>query len=1082
MLFIILAPVLSLLFTVGSSTAPVSAAITPSDSGLSAQTIPNSDDATITTQFKNATMSGSDPVKVQTQIKNKASILPKVDMKFVVDTSGSMSNQGSKLAEGIGDFYSQLSSKGAQDIWTSVNNMAPNGSSGYYYGENLSQQSTTQVKSTLSNYNFTNGWGGFGGEQGQPKILDRLQNTDWRADAQHLMVVVLDTFISNDWGTYNDASNSLLDELGKAAIANKVHVVLFYNTNSGSFDARAKYAKDYLLEHYKDNFSESLMTGNYTASDVASSLTKAIIPDQKKDFNHSYTATAKATTDSVAVSGGDNTINLNQDDTNGGTFDFTLTPKNVADGHKTTVNIDYYVDGKKIDGASQTITYASPAKASVTYVDKDGNKISNGEFDGVVGGDTSTFTPNIPTGYQVVSNGKNPTFDGTPTTGGNTFDTVSDEKTPSQNITVTVEPITHSSELTTTATVNYTGAGSSTPTTNTQTIHWTAVYNEVTKTTTYTPSGKYNDVDVKDIDGYDVSTHNVTFNEAKVTTTKPADQTQTVTYTAKAGKVVFNFIDKDNKDKNVGTVDLDVKTGDHGTLDSSKVPTGYEVVNTKDLDFNVPDGSKSQTITVDVRHKHEIVKDAATTKYTVNFIGITENPNVQEVKWTKDTDLATNTTTYTADKESLNKVTVPVKTGYTPDTTDKEISFDFNKEVTTVPSDVTKTVTYTTNKGTVTYKFKDTTDPNRDPGSKTYEVKTGDIITLKTADIPTGYKLKDPNADNSYQVTDGSKKITKEVELVHDYKTGSMSTKYTVTYSGASQADHVQTVTWSTSQDLVTGVTTYTPSTTTLNDVPTPSVTGYTPDVANVTFDKLAETTTKPSDVTKTVNYLSYKKSTIDTKYTVNYTGASVFVPSNVQTITWTVTTDPITGEVKNYVANSTTLNDVTTPTLLGYTPDKLIVTASDLGTIPSGDQTALPTGNTVTVNYGLTTTTSKVENITLKRHISFVDGNGNGNGNGNEVSGFDQVVNVTKTTMIVNGVAQQPTYTKANFPSQRVTVPSGYKLNPGQSNNVAELTGSFTDSSTIPSVKIFVQKNPKPTFNFNFGGGAGSGGFVMLP
>jgi hypothetical protein len=262
----------------------------------------------------------------------------------------------------------------------------------------------------------------------------------------------------------------------------------------------------------------------------------------------------------------------------------------------------------------------------------------------------------------------------------------------------------------------------------------------------------------------------------------------------------------------------------------------------------------------------EWLYEVLTTTRTIKYVGAgdqTPGNVVQTIEWQTDKDLVTEVTTYTPQGD-YPAVTSPTVTGYTADPA--EVPSITLSQTTTTPLDSDITVTYTatgnTDDQTINVVFVDD-----DAARALVSVKPpitligtpGTAHGFAASAVPENYVLA--SIEPSDLLFDSDSAVDQEitVHLKHAHETGTVTTTRTIKYVGAGDqtpAEVVQTIEWQTDTDLVTKVTTYTPQ----GDYPavtSPTVTGYTPDPAEVPSITLSQTTTTPSNRdTTTVTYL----------------------------------------------------------------------------------------------------------------------------------------------------------------------------------------------------------------------------------
>ena len=269
-----------------------------------------------------------------------------------------------------------------------------------------------------------------------------------------------------------------------------------------------------------------------------------------------------------------------------------------------------------------------------------------------------------------------------------------------------------------------------------------------------------------------------------------------------------------------------------------------------------------------IKDKTESVTRNDTVTRTIHYLydnGNTAKPDkTQTVSFnetgTKD-DVTGKTTWDNDNAQSVDSVTTPSITGYTPDKPSiEEQAFKFGDK------DVEVTVRYNANTQTarITY-IDDTTKTNLE--SKETSGKFGQAITFETAPADEienykkqGYVLVSSTFDNNKYQADNSNNVF-YVHFVHDTKNVSrnsnvkMTVHYVMDDNSEAPSDNKQTVNFTENgiQDLVTKHIDWTPAVSqTFKDVATPKMTVYTPDQDNVTGQAV---NFGDNDVNVTVHY-----------------------------------------------------------------------------------------------------------------------------------------------------------------------------------------------------------------------------------
>ncbi|EQM55499.1 hypothetical protein N692_00100 [Lactiplantibacillus plantarum EGD-AQ4] len=380
----------------------------------------------------------------------------------------------------------------------------------------------------------------------------------------------------------------------------------------------------------------------------------------------------------------------------------------------------------------------------------------------------------------------------------------------------------------------------------------------------------------------------VTGNEPVTVDGQVATVLRNVTYTANPANLTITLVDDNRQGAQVGSIIQLTGVTDATGRYTVTVPENYILAdgqsgtvsytfapNQTDDDGNVVENS-SDNVVVHLQHAHSTELPAGftgTTTNTVTYVGLptAKSPGNQQqtVTWTTSTDLVTGVTTYTPTNQT-NAVQTPPVAGYTPDTT-VVLASDYTT-TTTAPTDQLTRVTYSANEATLQVTYVDVDNGNSLVGTPT--TLTGQTDETGHYDASahfdqTKYELADGQATTvPYTFAAGTatsdnlviKLQHKRVTTLPDDFTG--TTTETVHYVGAGSAtpaDHSQTITWTTSTDLVTGVTTYTPTNQAVA-VESPVVTGYQPDLATVVGTNYLSTTVQPTNQVTTVTYVKNVK------------------------------------------------------------------------------------------------------------------------------------------------------------------------------------------------------------------------------
>ncbi|WP_262315167.1 mucin-binding protein, partial [Lacticaseibacillus parakribbianus] len=637
----------------------------------------------------------------------------------------------------------------------------------------------------------------------------------------------------------------------------------------------------------------------------------------------------------------------------------------LPEGYTLRANSLHLVDGEddgvaafgqtvvdNFDGDFAQYELDQEASLDVSYVDDTtGDTVSTlpKAVSGIVG-QTGTYTTVVPSGYVLAKDQASTVA----------YTLTADE---SDNLTIHLIHATTTDTLETVRTINFTVANDPklAPATVTQTANWNVVTDNQTGVTTYTldkPYAAYTAPEVKGykIDGDKTLTGGVV---GESTTTEPEDTTAVFNYVPDTVTVLIKYVDDDNNGAQVGeTETVSGLNGETTQVVAKWRPGYYFAPGTYDIN-NV---TLTPTPGVVLFHlKHEITHGTKTTTRTITYAGAgtkTPEPVAQVVTWNTSTDLVTGQTVATA-QDGYAAVETPTIEGYT---VDKASVDSATLAPTTIDAlkDTVVTVTYSAGTQTVNVKYVD----DAKNGAQVGEVTTlsGDTDTTAdwTATVPEGYVLADGQAaSGSVTFEPGTGDVT--IHLTHGITHGTKTTTRTITYAGAGTKTPepiVQTVTWNTSTDVVTGQTVAT-----AQDgyaaVETPTIAGYTPDPANVDAATLAPTTVDAlKDTVVTVTY-SAGTQTVNVKYVDDAkNGAQVgeittlsgdtdttadwtatvpegYVLADGQAASGTVTFEPGTGDVTIHLTHGITHGTKTTTRTITYagagtkTPEPIVQTVA---------------------------------------------------------------------------------------------------------------------------------------------------------
>lgn len=607
------------------------------------------------------------------------------------------------------------------------------------------------------------------------------------------------------------------------------------------------------------------------------------------------------------------------------TSDTTTTPVNQ------TATVNYSPNAQ-----STTYQFVDNDNGGTVVTDKSGN--TSETISGVTNESVNyDVTSEIPTGYELAA--------GQTATG-----TVAFSATGAATITINLvhQHTITANAVTTTNTVNYSGAGAATPAASVANVDWTSNLDDVTGIATYTADNETTTIDTTPVAGYSASATQTTFTNS-TTTSNPTDQSATVTYTPDAQSTYYQFVDDDNNGEVVDDVSGNANESISGVTDetvdydaSSEIPSGYELASGQSATGSVTFTSDgAAVVTIHLVHKINTSTPYATYSVDVdnNSTGaqLANSTNTYQIDYS--TDEVTGEQTLNSETGDDTSVTVPdgysvdnltIKSSASGDTitlTAAEVAayeaegiitvsgntYTFNMK-NLVASETTSssltdsedvinshyglilTINASADAQSTTYQFVDEDDNGsvvKDESgndSETISGVTDETVNYDaTNEIPAGYELA-PGQSASGTVTFGANgAAVVSIKLVHVHETGTLTTSDTVNYIGLpddkSQPSQSNSIVYNTDTDEATGVTTYTPENLTDVSISSPTVAGYTADQLSVDFGTPSVTTTLPTDRNKTVTY-SANPQTVTIEYLDDDSNGAVVSSSEIDGVT----------------------------------------------------------------------------------------------------------------------------------------------------------------------------------------------------
>lgn len=575
----------------------------------------------------------------------------------------------------------------------------------------------------------------------------------------------------------------------------------------------------------------------------------------------------------------------------------------VVDGYTPNVTkidgiISPNVDTKLADA---TINYTANTQTQlINYVTEDGQQIKQDTLSGVTD-ETITIRQSAPTHYEIKPGQKIPAKV-----------TLKSNNTPINIVVVAkTDPITDPAKLnkiiTRKITINEPGK---TPQVINQSAKFTrtGTINEVTGEENYTDwklsENGLDTVNIPTIDGYTPNVAKIDGIANPTVDTKLTDIT--INYTANAQSQLINYVTEDGQI--VAHNSIGGHTGD--TVDITvTAPAHYEIKPGQTIPIHVTLKSNNPAINIVVVAKTETITNANKLNKEINrtiTINVPdEEPQVihQSAKFTRTGTVNEITgdesyTNWVLNENSLTAINAPAINGYTPNiaTVGAITNPTVNAKLTNV------TINYTANDQSQLVNY--VTEDGTQVGQNTLSGKTGDTVTI-TTNAPAHYKIKPGQTiPNVVILTTSNPAISIVVVAKTDPITDAnklnktISRKITINEPGKTPQVINQSAKFTRTGTVneVTGEETYTNwklGENTLDEVDTPIVEGYTPNVAKVDAINNPNVDTKLHDIvinytategTAILEFVDYQGHVIKSQHLTGHAGEPVNFNTTVPT------------------------------------------------------------------------------------------------------------------------------------------------------------------------------------------------------
>ena len=293
-------------------------------------------------------------------------VMPKMDIMYVVDTTGSMSSVRAIVAATLSQFTADLMDAGAVDIYFGAAFFGDRDYDHPWFGIELplGDYDLSTVQNALTG--LTEIWGGDEPEDSLMAYMNAIAETEWREDAQHVAVLVTDSPTKIRPETTIDEYLVTIDGACLLSDAKNIQSVFMTNRNSPQLgDLPSKLGATEQLWLTQTELQTGLKNAvilpvealvDYFCEARVDSITYASDGMSSTDVSVSITSAT-----SFVLSGGETKY-----------FTFTATGNNkpMRYNDATIAEIGYYIDDIKINSARQTLIYIIEADPW-TEADKD---------------------------------------------------------------------------------------------------------------------------------------------------------------------------------------------------------------------------------------------------------------------------------------------------------------------------------------------------------------------------------------------------------------------------------------------------------------------------------------------------------------------------------------------------------------------------------------------------------------------------------------------------------------------------------------------------------------------------------------
>ena len=303
-------------------------------------------------------------------VSNTSPVKPKMDVVYVMDTTGSMSGYRTILANTVNQFNADLEAAGASDIYWGAAFFGDMYIDNPWYGMSLplGEYPLSTVSSAIATLHSTGG--GDAPEDACAAYMKAIAETEWREDAQHVVVLITD--IDTKYADYRDTafntrSTTLyggynITDAGAAALTAEYNVKACLLTRG----SQRLYSMANALGVTERTWQNAAQLQSALEVTVIAPFPEIVLYEAKVE-SCAYTSDGAESYDVlVEISPNSEGILLEPGESKAFTVTVTGSLEPSRFGDSTMIEIGYYAKGIRVDSATQYIEYIPEVEVSFT--------------------------------------------------------------------------------------------------------------------------------------------------------------------------------------------------------------------------------------------------------------------------------------------------------------------------------------------------------------------------------------------------------------------------------------------------------------------------------------------------------------------------------------------------------------------------------------------------------------------------------------------------------------------------------------------------------------------------------------------